>query len=333
MGHSEAAPGVVSLIKATSMLQCIMILPQPDQPLTLNPTLCPFLALIFSSQTAKRGIATEMLLAIFSSTILMLLEEKIDRVVSRAVLVQGTSRSCEAPLFMTTDGSRTVESYIHLGALPNGRRIYALESPFVRVPGTFDLFIQEMASIFIRAIRKMQAHGPYLIEGWSAGSVYAHEGEGIAAFIMLDMRAPSLIPTSIVTTDFVERLGTFEGINRARHLPEELSVREGTHLMATCRALSQYDAPAFPVHRRPRHVAIVWARLGLDNRQDAPLAVMGRPGLDIGKTLAEMTLSEFEHLNSWIYRRRQQLGMNGWETLLGDHIAIIFLYVRRFPPS
>ncbi|KAG5929991.1 Type I Iterative PKS, partial [Claviceps sorghi] len=258
-------------------------------------------------------------------------QEKIEKAVSRAVLIQGNPRSRDAPLFMTTDGSGTVESYIHLSALPNGRRIYALESPFVAVPETFDLSIQEMASIFVRAIRKVQAHGPYLIGGWSAGSVYAHEvayrlamqGEDIAAFIILDMRAPSLIPTSIVTTDFVEKLGTFEGINRARHLPEELSVRERTHLMATCRALSQYDAPAFPVHRRPRHVAVVWARLGLDNNLDAPPAAMGRPGLDIGKTLADMTLTEFEqYFNSWFYGRREQFGMNGWETLLGDHIAV-----------
>ncbi|KAG6024018.1 Type I Iterative PKS [Claviceps sp. LM458 group G5] len=256
---------------------------------------------------------------------------KIDKAISRAVLIQGDSRSRDAPLFMTTDGSGTVESYIHLSALPNGRRIYALESPFVMTPETFDLSIQEMASIFIRAIRKIQPHGPYLIGGWSAGGIYAYEvayrltmqGEKISAYIVLDMRAPSLIPTSIVTVDFVEKLGTFEGINRARDLPQDLSIKERAHLMATCRALAQYDAPAFPVDRRPRHVAVVWARLGLDNRQDGPPAAMGRPGLDIGKTLTDMTLSEFEqYFNSWFYGRREQFGMNGWETLLGDHIAV-----------
>ncbi|KAG5936376.1 Type I Iterative PKS [Claviceps pazoutovae] len=256
---------------------------------------------------------------------------KIDKAISRAVLIQGDSRSRDAPLFMTTDGSGTVESYIHLSALPNGRRIYALESPFVMTPETFDLSIQEMASIFIRAIRKIQPHGPYLIGGWSAGGIYAYEvayrltmqSEKILAYIVLDMRAPSLIPTSIVTVDFVEKLGTFEGINRARDLPQDLSIKERTHLMATCRALAQYDAPAFPVDRRPRHVAVVWARLGLDNRQDGPPAAMGRPGLDIGKALADMTLSEFEqYFNSWFYGRREQFGMNGWETLLGDHIAV-----------
>ncbi|KAG6016599.1 Type I Iterative PKS [Claviceps pusilla] len=258
-------------------------------------------------------------------------QEMIDHAISRAVLIQGNARSREAPLFMTTDGSGTVESYIHLSALPNGRRIYALESPFVEDPEACDLSIQEMASIFVRAIRKIQPHGPYLIGGWSAGSINAYEvayrlamqGEDIAAFIILDMRPPSLIPTSIVTRDVVEKLGTFEGIKRARHLPEELSSRARTHLISTCVAMSQYDAPAFPAHRRPRHVAVVWARRGLDDRPDAPLAAMGRPGLDIGKTLDEMTLPEFEqYIQSWFYGRREQFGMNGWETLLGDHIAV-----------
>ncbi|KFZ08800.1 hypothetical protein V502_09114 [Pseudogymnoascus sp. VKM F-4520 (FW-2644)] len=258
-------------------------------------------------------------------------QDKMDNAVSRAVLIQGQSRSKDAPLFMTTDGSGTVESYIHLSALPKGRRIYALESPFLGSPETFDLSIQEMATIFIRTIRRIQPQGPYLIGGWSAGSMYAYEvahrlttqGETILALVILDMRAPSLIPTSIVTTDFVDKLGTFEGINRARDLPEDLSVKERAHLMATCRALSRYDAPKFPDDRQPHHVAVVWAKLGLDNRPDAPIAAMCRPGVEIGKKLSEMVLPEFEvYFNSWFYGRRETFGTNGWEDLVGDHISV-----------
>jgi iterative type I PKS product template protein len=268
-------------------------------------------------------------------------QDKLDTAVSRSVLIQGQSRSSDAPLFMTTDGSGTVESYIHLSALPKGRRIYALESPFLQSPDTFDLSIQEMASIFIRTIRRIQPQGPYMIGGWSAGSMYAYEvahrlttqGETIQALIILDMRAPSLIPTSIVTNDFVDKLGTFEGINRARDLPEDLSVKEVAHLMGTCRALSRYDAPKFPANRQPRHVAIVWAKLGLDNRPDAPIAAMCRPGVDIGKPLSEMVLPEFErYFNSWFYGRREQFGTNGWEDLLGDHISVHVVDGGQFFP-
>lgn len=258
-------------------------------------------------------------------------QQKIENAVSRSVLIQGQSRSRAAPLFMTTDGSGTVESYIHLRALPEGRRIYALESPFLEDPDTFDLSIQEMASIFVRTIRRIQPHGPYLIGGWSAGSIYAYEvahrltreGETILALIIVDMRAPSLIPTTIVTTDFVDKLGTFEGINRARDLPEDLTVKQRAHLLATCRALTRYDAPAFAPDRQPHHSVVIWARLGLDQREDAPVAAMLRPGLEIGKRLDQMELPDFErYFNSWFYGRREQFGTNGWETLLGDDISV-----------
>ena len=258
-------------------------------------------------------------------------QQMTEKAVSRSVLIQGQPRSRAAPLFMTTDGSGTVESYIHLSALPEGRRIYALESPFLEDPDTFDLSIEEMASIFVRTIRRIQPHGPYLIGGWSAGSIYAYEvahhltreGETILALVIIDMRAPSLIPTAIVTPDFVDKLGTFEGINRARDLADDLSVKEKAHLMATCRALSKYDAPAFAPDRRPHHSVIVWARLGLDQREDAPVASMLRPGLDIGKSLDQMELLDFQrYFNSWFYGRREQFGTNGWETLLGDNISV-----------
>ena len=258
-------------------------------------------------------------------------QQKIDNAVSRSVLIQGQSRSHTRPLFMTTDGSGTVESYIHLRALPEGRRIYALESPFLEDPNAFDLSIEEMASIFIRTIRRIQPHGPYLIGGWSAGSIYAYEVahrlarecETISALIVIDMRAPSLIPTAIVTSDFVDKLGTFEGINRARDLAEDLSAKQKAHLMATCRALTRYDAPAFAPDRQPHHSVVIWARLGLDQRDDAPLAAMLRPGLEIGKPLHQMELPDFErYFNSWFYGRREKFGTNGWETLLGDNVSV-----------
>ena len=93
--------------------------------------------------------------------------------------------------------------------------------------------------------------------------------------------------------------------------------------MGTCRALSRYHPSAFPPDRQPRVAAVVWARLGLDNREDAPVAAMRRPGLDIGKTLEEMTLSDFkDYFNSWFYGRRERFGPNGWETLLGHHVLV-----------
>ncbi|KAL8749931.1 MAG: hypothetical protein Q9184_006612 [Pyrenodesmia sp. 2 TL-2023] len=229
--------------------------------------------------------------------------QKVETAVSRSVLIQGQARSRAAPLFMTTDGD----------------------------PDTFDVSIEEMASIFVRNIRGIQPEGPYLIGGWSAGAIYAYEvahrlareGETILSLSIIDMRAPSLIPTAIVAPEFVDKLGTFEGINRARDLPEDLSVHKKAHQMGTCRALSRYDAPAFPPDNRPHHSTIIWARSGLDQRENADVAAMLRPGLDIGKPLDEMDLPDFTcYFNSWFYGRREQFGTNGCETLLGDKISV-----------
>jgi iterative type I PKS product template protein len=258
-------------------------------------------------------------------------QDRIDNAVSRAVLIQGQSRSRDAPLFMTTDGSGTVEAYIHLCALPNGRRIYALESPFLENTDSFEWSIEEIATIFLRTIRRIQPKGPYLIGGWSAGAMHAYEvahslmrqGEVIQALLLIDMRAPSILPTDIVTNEFVDRMGAFEGINRARDLPQDLSAKEVAHLTGTCRALSRYDAPAFPINRQPGRVALVWAKLGLDTRTDAPVAAMDRPGVDIGKKPEDMSLVDFErYINSWFHGRREHFGTNGWEDLVGDNISV-----------
>jgi hypothetical protein len=190
-----------------------------------------------------------------------------------------------------------------------------------------DFSIEEMARTSVRSFRRIQPHGPYLIGGWSAGAIYAYEiahslmraGEQILALILLDMRVPSLIPAAIAKPDFMYLLGTFEGINRARGLSEDLSSKEKAHLMATCVAISRYDAPPFPPDRRPHQSAVVWVRLGLDDRDDAPPAYMLRPGMEMGKKLEEMEVQDFKmYFNSWFMASgassAQTAGKNSWAT-------------------
>ncbi|KAL9060315.1 MAG: hypothetical protein Q9162_000719 [Coniocarpon cinnabarinum] len=257
-------------------------------------------------------------------------QQKIHNAISRSILMQGKSRSQDAPLFMATDGSGTVDSYIHLRPLLGGRQVYGLESPFVEDSDAFDLTVGELAAVFIRTIRRIQPHGPYLIGGWSAGSVYAYEiahrlfneGETIDALIILDMRAPSLNPIPLIIQEFVSKLSTFDTINRDRNLPE-LTAKQKAHLRGTCRALSSYVAAPFPPGQNPRYSTVVWARSGLDKRDDAPLAAMSRPSPNSGTRLDQLTQGEFEqYFNSWFYGRRTQFGTNGWEALLGDKISV-----------
>ncbi|KAG5931730.1 hypothetical protein E4U60_005820 [Claviceps pazoutovae] len=120
-------------------------------------------------------------------------------------------------------------------------------------------------------------------------------GEKISAYIVLDIRPSPLIPTSIVTVDFEERLGMLEGVNRARNLlPSTMSLPSPLIDGHAMWLLSGHDmALTTDKMRLPRAAAI------------------GRPRLGIGKALVDMTLSEFEHcFSSWFYGRREQFGMN-----------------------
>jgi len=257
---------------------------------------------------------------------------------SRTILIQGKPRSTDAPLFLATDGSGAVSAYIHLPPLPNGRKIYALESPFLECPGEYTLTVQEMADIFIKSIRKLQPQGPYLIGGWSAGSIYAYEigyrlvmqGEHINGLVIMDMRVPHSVPDAeTVTMAFVEKTGAFTGVNRASNFIHGLSEKQKMHLTSTVHALIRYDPLPFPKGKEPAETHLIWATKGLndslnpdehDDRITGP-AAMGPAG--DGKPLSEMTMEEFEiELKSWFFAKRCHFGSNGWEDLVGESIKV-----------
>ncbi|KAF5871521.1 putative polyketide synthase protein [Botrytis fragariae] len=249
---------------------------------------------------------------------------------SRVILIQGKSHSKATPLFLATDGSGAVTPYIHFPALPHGRKIYALESPFLETPDEYTLSIQEMADIFITAMRTIQPHGPYLIGGWSAGGIYAYEiahrlamvGETITGLVIIDTRINVSVPKADVTMEFIERFGIFTGVGRG-NLLSGLSMQQKQHLTSTVRALCKYDAVPFPAGRAPRKTHIIWASKGLNdsanlgerNDQVTRKAAM-RPGSG-GKNMSEMELGDFEEeFKSWFFGKRRDFGTNGWEELL-----------------
>jgi iterative type I PKS product template protein len=258
---------------------------------------------------------------------------------SRAILIQGNPRSTSPALFLVTDGSGSVAAYIHLPPLPGGRRIYALESPFLDHPEDYTLTMQEMAKVFVKSIRRIQSQGPYLLGGWSAGSIYAYEiayqlavlaGETITGLIIIDMRVPRSIPeVGEVTMDLVEKTGAFTGINRASNFLDGLSEKQKMHLTVTVRAIVNYDPIPFPQSKQPRQTHIIWATKGLNDspnpeerndRFNGP-AAMGRVG---GRgPLKYMTEEEFEiDLKSWFFSKRYTFETNGWEDLVGDNIVV-----------
>ncbi|KXS94867.1 hypothetical protein AC578_8460 [Pseudocercospora eumusae] len=252
---------------------------------------------------------------------------------SRAVLLQGSAQSHDPPLFLLTDGSGTVEAYTHLPALPNGRRTYGLESPYISDPLNFTVTISQLAKMFISTIRSIQPHGPYLIGGWSVGGKYAFEvsrqlslaHQKIALLLILDTRPPRPRPLNIAVN-----FGTLDDIGmttaRGKNLSEDFTERERDHLYASCRVQSREQTRAFTPHQEPpRLCAIVWATRGLNEHADP-----ARHRAEVRRKAAMGPVEEEEEevarggvealrmiYKSWLFGERRDFGTNGWENWVG----------------
>jgi amino acid adenylation domain-containing protein len=121
-------------------------------------------------------------------------------------LVALRAEGMRPPLFCVhpTEGAAT--SYLHLARhLSADQPVYGLEDPAVRGGGEM-LGMEEMASVYVRAVRQKQPEGPYHLLGWSFGGFVAYEmarqlraaGHHVAALLLLDTPCP------LYLGDFVE---------------------------------------------------------------------------------------------------------------------------------
>ncbi|MCJ1396229.1 hypothetical protein MMC18_009118 [Xylographa bjoerkii] len=250
---------------------------------------------------------------------------------SNVVLMQGRPSSKETPLFLITDGAGSSTAYIHLPPLPNGRRIYALESPYLQTPEDFTCSISEVCMMYRAALRKAQPKGPYMIGGWSAGGVYAYEtsrlllaqGEQILGLIIIDMRVPRSIPDAPEPTmELVEQTGLITGIMRSGNLLDLISQKQKVHLLNTLRALVVFDPTAMDEGHRPENTCIIWAAKGLDETagkstsKSTARAAMGQVGCGSG---SGNNMEDPETgLRSWFFAKRYTFGPNGWDRLVGE---------------
>ncbi|KAK7990731.1 polyketide synthase [Apiospora arundinis] len=255
-------------------------------------------------------------------------------ITSNAVLIQGNPDSTQRPVFMIADGHGSADAFVHLSPLKKNQRLYALESPFIDDPNSFDMAIPDLAQVFIRTIRRLQPRGPYLIGGRSAGAAYAYEvayqlavleHETISGLLLIDMRVPRAIPQARhIDTAFVAR--AWHVI--VEHTKVLLDPGDLAHAAATIKALHSYTPRPFPASasaKRPGRVAVVWARWGVNENPDQTLRDAGvRRAAAMGPTLGEVadpaavSLADFEEeFKSWFWGARTTFGANGWDGLFG----------------
>ncbi|NOK63893.1 MAG: hypothetical protein GFH27_549391n22 [Chloroflexi bacterium AL-W] len=95
--------------------------------------------------------------------------------------------------------------------------------------------IPELAQRYLRAIRRWQPNGPYLLGGWSLGGTIAYEmavqldraGERVSGIAMFDSNAPSMVvkqtpwddpnPVAVLTLSYIRSLETFLNITILNH--------------------------------------------------------------------------------------------------------------------
>lgn len=242
---------------------------------------------------------------------------------ARVVLLQGRASSTETPVYLATDGAGSAAAYIHIPPLPGGRRLYALESPYLQNPTDWHCSIEEYCSLFVDALQGSQPHGPYIIGGWSAGAVYAFEitrqlsqrGEEVKCLFMIDMRVPKPMPDALEPTqELIEQAGLVTGIVRSGQILSEISENLKEHLVSTVKALKMYEPQPMDPALRPGRSFMVWARQGIDEEKLAQMKVDWEQGEPTGNVMED----EKTGLKGWFFAKRQVFGPNGWDQMVGD---------------
>jgi surfactin family lipopeptide synthetase A len=114
------------------------------------------------------------------------------------------------PFFCVHPTGGDVVGYRELAALIGSHQpFYGLQAPQLADVGDNDLTIEEMAALYVAAMRSVQPEGPYMIGGWSLGGLIAFEmaqqlhraGETVALLAVIDSRPPATLGDMDQITD------------------------------------------------------------------------------------------------------------------------------------
>lgn len=219
--------------------------------------------------------------------------------------------------------------------------LFGFAAPGLNSDAPFFPNLEEMAAAYLRDIRAQQAHGPYLIGGYSMGGVVAFEmarqleaaGEQTGLLVLIDAFAPhpqrgaSIAAWSrngllmqVVANQLALQWGA-DALLPAEALPSvpysEHSVLATRHLLAHSRTQHTYDTLQ-PYLRRCQTLMRVHAEL-LSAYRPQPLAT------PVGAVLFRNTLGligQDSALKLPVLPQAQRAPPHGWEALLVRHDTI-----------
>ncbi|KAB5547340.1 beta-ketoacyl synthase domain-containing protein [Coniochaeta sp. 2T2.1] len=260
---------------------------------------------------------------------------------SNVVLLQGNPRSGRPKLFLISEGSGSAAAYIHLPKFDTGVVVYGLDSPFLHCPEHFNCSMEEVCTIFRRAIQSVQPHGPYLVGGWSIGGMYAYEttrqlvavGERVEGLLLIDSACPRrLVGIPRITVDICEETGMFLGFESTGK-KQKLTPEQKVHVTGCVRSAAEYEPEPIPEPGRPTHAYVIWSRFGMFDKLSLKVK-------EVGERIAEEQGLEKTGVNQdWLTAERTEFGPKGWDKLLGpvetfaldgDHFSIMMLPKGEF---
>jgi thioesterase domain-containing protein len=274
---------------------------------------------------------------------------------SKPVLIQGRPFNPAKPtpvLFMVVDGGGSAAVYVHIPKLAPGLSVYALESPFIGDEKEIDFFlpgvtIDGVASIFAKAIRSVQPHGPYMVGGYSVGGVFAFQtvkhliatGDRVHGFLTLDTACPRNMKGILeVNVDVCQRMGLYDSLDEDDALARKPLTREQKIHVAGCtRCAGNFDPEPIPAGMRPEHNFCVWARKGFVSHLSDKIIEEGHK---MAEEQGRNKMLDPEWL-AWLESEKTSYGPRGWELLLGnvetfvlegDHFSIIMRPDVSFSP-
>lgn len=217
--------------------------------------------------------------------------------VSRAVLLQGSPSSPGPTLFLFPDGSGSPANYIQLPTFGADVSVYGMESPFIKDPSDYTCSVNDLAEIFLAAIKEQKPIGPYLLGGFSFGALYAYEvarkllenNEMVDGLLPIDMPVPKGLQSSLTPT--------FEELSASGYVSprSRLTAAQKIHLTKTVQAMTGYSPLSCAIDRRPKRTILISSKSGLS-----------AGGKD-----------EKSELVRWV-RHNRNTPSQGWQNLVGD---------------
>jgi iterative type I PKS product template protein len=257
---------------------------------------------------------------------------------ARITLLQGRPEAGSTPLYMMTDGTGTVASFIHLRPFKSNQIVYGIDSPFLRCPSRMNskVGIEGVAKLVVDALIKAQSTGPLMIGGYSVGCYVAFEmsrqlaqaGRQVTGLLLIDMPCPRPrgVDQGKMLAEGEASEAVLEGIvNRDGQWSALGSRRE--HMRQFFVAMNEYSPARMTATERPAKTAVIWAEHGLINRvvddpaQIQKLEAQGVPTKPYPGFMQDPKLGTFAcHVPN---KGQENLGPNGWDEYTGGDVKVL----------